>query len=106
MKKLAAIVMPHGGLASRDEQAFDWLAQFFAQAGYAVLQPNFRGSACYGKDWYAQNGFKSWQIAIGDVNAGARWMISQGADAAKMAIFGWSYGGYAALQASSVDPGL
>ncbi len=104
---LPAIVMPHGGPSSRDTLGFDWLAQFFAQAGYAVLQPNFRGSAGYGEAWYANNGFRSWEIAIGDVNAGARWLAAQGiADKARMAIFGWSYGGYAALQANVLDPGL
>lgn len=105
-KGLPAIVMPHGGPSSRDTLGFDWLAQYFAQLGYAVLQPNFRGSTGYGSDWYAQNGFKSWPVAIGDVNAGARWLIAQGANPAQMAIFGWSYGGYAALQASIVDPAL
>ncbi|GGI68404.1 peptidase S9 [Polymorphobacter multimanifer] len=104
---LPAIVMPHGGPASRDALGFDWLAQFFAQAGYAVLQPNFRGSSGYGEAWYATNGFKSWEIAIGDVNAGARWLLGQGiADKNRMAIFGWSYGGYAALQANVLDPTL
>ena len=102
-----AIVMPHGGPASRDTLGYDWLAQYFAQLGYVVLQPNFRGSAGYGEAWYAANGFKSWPLAIGDVNAGAKWLVSQGlADPQKLAIFGWSYGGYAALQANVVEPGL
>jgi dipeptidyl aminopeptidase/acylaminoacyl peptidase len=106
-KNLPAIVMPHGGPASRDEWGFDWLAQFFAQRGYAVLQPQFRGSAGYGDAWYAENGFKSWKTAIGDITDGARWMTRQGiADPARLAIVGWSYGGYAALQAQVVDPKL
>lgn len=58
-KGLPAIVMPHGGPGARDEWGFDWLAQFFAARGYAVLQPNFRGSTGYGNAWYQQNGFKS-----------------------------------------------
>lgn len=102
-----AIIMPHGGPAYRDALGFDWLAQYWAQLGYVVLQPNFRGSAGYGAQWFAQNGFKSWPVAIGDVNAGARWLAAQGtADARRIAIFGWSYGGYAALQGAIVDPGL
>ena len=106
-KNLPTLVMPHGGPASRDEWGFDWIAQYFASLGYAVLQPNFRGSAGYGDDWYVDNGFKSWRVAIGDVNDAAKWMISQGiADKSKMAIFGWSYGGYAALQTSVLDPDL
>lgn len=106
-KNLPTILMPHGGPAARDTWGFDWIAQYFAQLGYAVLQPNFRGSAGYGEDWYEGNGFKSWRTAIGDVNDGARWLTAQGiADPTRLAIFGWSYGGYAALQASATEPGL
>ena len=103
---LPGIVMPHGGPSARDTAGFDWLPQFFAAQGYAVLQPNFRGSAGYGDAFFARNGFKSWELAIGDVNDGGRWLISQGVDPKKLAIFGWSYGGYAALQANVVDPHL
>ncbi|MEI9851159.1 MAG: alpha/beta fold hydrolase [Sphingomonas sp.] len=99
--------MPHGGPGARDEWGFDWLAQFFAARGYAVLQPNFRGSAGYGEDWFLENGFKSWRTAIGDVNDGGRWLVGQGIAApAKLAIVGWSYGGYAALQSAVLDPEL
>jgi dipeptidyl aminopeptidase/acylaminoacyl peptidase len=106
-KNLPGIVMPHGGPGSRDVWGFDWLAQYFAMQGFAVLQPNFRGSAGYGDEWYQKNGFQSWRLAIGDVNDGARWLIKEGiADPGKMAIFGWSYGGYAALQAAAVEPDL
>ena len=106
-RNLPAIVMPHGGPGDRDEWGFDWLAQFFAARGYAVLQPNFRGSAGYGSAWFQQNGFKSWKIAIGDVNDGGRWLVRQGIAAPdKLAIVGWSYGGYAALQSAVLDPDL
>jgi acetyl esterase/lipase len=106
-KGLPAIVIPHGGPSARDEWGFDWLAQFFASRGYAVLQPNYRGSAGYGDAWYEKNGFQSWRSAIGDVNDAGRWLIAQGiADPSKLAIFGWSYGGYAALQANVLDPKL
>ncbi|MFL6858738.1 MAG: alpha/beta hydrolase family protein, partial [Allosphingosinicella sp.] len=104
---LPAIVMPHGGPEARDEWGFDWLAQYFANRGYAVLQPNFRGSSGYGDAWYQKNGFQSWRTSIGDVNDAGRWLVSQGiADPRKLAIFGWSYGGYAALQANVLDPDL
>jgi|GEM_PF-162004 len=106
-KNLPAIVLPHGGPASRDEWGFDWLPQFFAASGYAVIQPNYRGSAGYGEKWFKRNGFKDWQAAIGDVNDAAGWLAAQGiADKGRIAIFGWSYGGYAALQANVLDPGL
>ncbi len=106
-KNLPAIVMPHGGPESRYEWGFDWIAQFFAQRGFVVLQPNFRGSAGYGDDWFLNNGFQSWKVSVGDVCDGARWLIAQGmADPGKLAIFGWSYGGYAALQANVLDANL
>ena len=104
---LPAIIMPHGGPSARDQWGFDWLAQYFAQLGYAVLQANYRGSSGYGEAWYANNGFKSWETAIADINDGARWLVAQGiADPKRLAIFGWSYGGYAALQANVLDPSL
>ena len=106
-KNLPAIVLPHGGPSARDEWGFDWLAQFFAARGFAVLQPNFRGSSGYGDAWFEKNGFKSWPIAIGDVSDGGRWLVHEGiADPAKLAIVGWSYGGYAALQSAAVNPEL
>ncbi len=104
---LPAIVMPHGGPAARDQLGFDYLAQYFAQLGYVVLKPNFRGSTGYGAAWYQDNGFRSWRTAIADINAGARWLVAQGiADPARLAILGWSYGGYAALQANVAQPDL
>lgn len=106
-KGLPAIVMPHGGPGSRDEWGFDWLSQYFAARGYVVLQPNYRGSAGYGAKWYQKNGFQSWRTAIGDVNDAGRWLIKEGIAApGKLGIVGWSYGGYAALQSSVLDPDL
>lgn len=106
-KALPAIIMPHGGPSARDEWGFDWLAQFFANRGYAVLQPNYRGSSGYGDNWYRNNGFKSWKVAVGDINDSGRWLVSQGiADPQRLAVFGWSYGGYAALQSAVLDPDL
>ena len=104
---LPAVVLPHGGPSARDEWGFDWLAQFLAHHGFAVLQPNYRGSAGFGDAWLQQNGFKSWRTSIGDVTAAGKWLAAQGiADPDRMAIVGWSYGGYAALQAGVVEPGL
>ncbi len=102
---LPAIVLPHGGPSARDEWGFDWLSQFYANRGYAVLQPNFRGSTGYGDAWFQQNGFHSWRIAIGDILAAGHWLVRQGiADPSKLGIVGWSYGGYAALQSAVVEP--
>lgn len=106
-KNVPAIVMPHGGPSARDEWGFDWLSQFFASRGYAVLQPNYRGSSGYGERWFQGNGFRSWKLAMGDVNDAGRWMVAQGITSPdKLAIVGWSYGGYAALQSSMLDPDL
>ena len=106
-RNLPAIVMPHGGPGARDEWGFDWFAQYYAAQGYAVLQPNFRGSTGYGDGWFQGNGYKAWRTAMADITAGGRWLISEGtADPARLGIVGWSYGGYAALQSAVTDPAL
>ena len=106
-KNLPAVVLPHGGPSSRDEWGFDWLAQFLAARGYAVIQPNYRGSSGYGESWMVENGFKSWRTSIGDISSSAKWLAAQGlADPKRIAILGWSYGGYAALQGAATDPSL
>jgi dipeptidyl aminopeptidase/acylaminoacyl peptidase len=106
LKGLPAIVLPHGGPSARDEWGFDWLAQFLAHQGFAVLQPNYRGSAGFGDAWLVQNGFRSWRTSIGDITSAGKWLVAQGADAERLSIVGWSYGGYAALQSGVGEPGL
>jgi len=104
-KNLPAIVLPHGGPSSRDNWGFDWLAQFLAARGYAVIQPNYRGSAGYGDDYLGENAFKDWRKAMSDIGDGSSYLVDKGiADPAKLAIVGWSYGGYAALQSATLDP--
>lgn len=106
-KNLPAVVLPHGGPSARDEWGFDWLAQFLAARGYAVLQPQYRGSAGFGDAWLNENGYRNWRTSIGDITSSARWLSSQGiADPGKLAIVGWSYGGYAALQSAATEPSL
>ena len=100
-----SIVLPHGGPSSRDEWGFDWLAQFLAARGYVVIQPNYRGSSGYGEKFLGDNAFRGWKTAIGDISAAADYLVAQGiADQQRMAIVGWSYGGYAALQSAVVSP--
>ena len=106
-RNLPAIVLPHGGPQARDEWGFDWLPQYLAHLGYAVLQANYRGSDGYGQQWLQQNGFRGWRTSIGDITAGGRWLAAQGiADPQRLAILGWSYGGYAALQSGVTEPNL
>ena len=106
-KGLPAVVLPHGGPSSRDEWGFDWLSQFLAARGYAVIQPQYRGSAGFGDSWLADNGFKGWRTSVGDITAAARYLTAEGIAApGRVAIVGWSYGGYAALQAAATDPSV
>jgi dipeptidyl aminopeptidase/acylaminoacyl peptidase len=106
-KGLPAVVLPHGGPSARDYWGFDWLPQFLAARGYAVLQPEYRGSAGFGDAWLDENGFKNWRTSIGDISDSTKWLAAQGiADPKRTAILGWSYGGYAALQSAATEPNL
>ena len=97
-KNLPLIIMPHGGPISRDRWGYDFLVQFLASRGYAVLQMNFRGSGGYGEDWYFA-AHQDWGgLTYNDVVDGARWAIDQKiADPNRLCIVGWSFGGYVAL---------
>jgi dipeptidyl aminopeptidase/acylaminoacyl peptidase len=106
-KNLPLIVMPHGGPTARDSWGFDWLVQYYVAQGYAVVQPNYRGSSGYGKSFSPKTAIENWRTAISDINDSARALAAEGvADPKRTAIVGWSYGGYSALQASAVEPGL
>ncbi len=104
---LPLIVMPHGGPWLRDTWHFEPEAQFFANRGYAVLQMNFRGSTGYGLVFY-EAGNKQWGRKMqDDITDGVQWAIHQGvADRKRIAIFGASYGGYAALMGLISTPEL
>lgn len=94
------VVMPHGGPWARDDLRFDLWAQFLANRGYMVLQPQYRGSQGWGQNlWRA--GDKEWGGKMqDDKDDGARWLVEQGLAAEdRIAIFGYSYGGYAAMAA-------
>ena len=100
-----AVVLPHGGPSARDEWGFDWLAQFLAARGYVVIQPNFRGSAGYGADFEGDNAFRDWRKAMSDIDDAAAYLVKlRIADPSKLAIVGWSYGGYAALESAVLHP--
>ena len=106
-KTLPLVVMPHGGPESYDAVGFDWLAQFLANEGYAVLQPNFRGSSGFGQK-FAAAGYGEWGRKMqDDITDGANALVKMGwADPARICIVGWSYGGYAALAGGAVTPDL
>lgn len=102
---LPAVILPHGGPTARDEWGFDWIAQFLAARGYAVLQANYRGSGGYGEDWVGDGGFKDWKRAMADLSDGATHLVDSGiADPKRMCMVGWSYGGYASLLSVAVEP--
>ncbi len=104
-KSLPLIVLPHGGPGARDYIDFDAETQAFASRGYAVLQPNFRGSTGYGLD-FLRAGDGEWGRKMQtDLSDGIQYLAKQGLiDAKRVAIYGASYGGYAALAGATLDP--
>ncbi|WP_340065691.1 S9 family peptidase [Ascidiimonas aurantiaca] len=91
------MVIPHGGPDAVVLDDFNWMGQFFADNGYVVFQPNFRGSIGYGRDFYAGNRNAFGQTDLEDIMAGVNKLIElKIADADRMIIGGWSYGGYMA----------
>ena len=104
-KNLPAVIVPHGGPWYRDSWGYNAFAQFLANRGYAVLQPNFRGSTGYGKK-FIDAGNKQWGDKMqDDVTWGAKYLIAQGiADPKRVGIMGGSYGGYATLAGVAFTP--
>jgi acetyl esterase/lipase len=104
---LPAVIFPHGGPEARDAMEFDWWAQFMATRGYAVLQPNYRGSAGYGAAWVRQ-GDGEWAGKVQyDVQDGVKKLIDDGiVDPKRICIVGASYGGYMALAGATFSPDL
>ncbi|WP_243324149.1 alpha/beta fold hydrolase [Geothrix sp. SG200] len=106
-KGLPLVVVPHGGPWARDSWGYNSLAQFLANRGYAVLQPNFRGSTGYGKA-FLNAGNKQWgDLMQDDLTWGVKHLVAQGiADPKRVGILGGSYGGYATLAGVAFTPDL
>ena len=106
-KNLPVVIFPHGGPWARDTWGYDTFAQFWANRGYAVLQPNFRGSTGYGKK-FIDAGNKQWGDKMqDDITWGVKYLVAQGiADPKRVGIMGGSYGGYATLAGVTFTPDL
>ncbi len=102
---LPLLVVPHGGPWARDVWGYNPFAQFFANRGYAVLEPNFRGSVGYGKK-FLDAGNKQWGDKMqDDITWGVKHLVAQGTvDPGRVGIFGGSYGGYATLAGVAFTP--
>lgn len=106
-KNLPLIVVPHGGPWGRDGWGYSSMAQFLANRGYAVLQPNFRASTGYGKK-FLDAGNNQWGDKMqDDITWGVKYLVGQGiADPKRVGIMGGSYGGYATLAGVTYTPDL
>jgi dipeptidyl aminopeptidase/acylaminoacyl peptidase len=104
-RDLPAVVLVHGGPVRPRPLGVGPEVQLLASRGYAVLQPQFRGSAGFGRSFQLA-GYREWGRAMqDDVTAAAQWLAAQGiADPRRICIYGGSYGGYAALMGSSRRP--
>ena len=104
-QNLPAIIMPHGGPWARDTWGYHSWAQFLANRGYVVLQPNFRGSTGFGKA-FLNAGNNEWgQLMQDDLTAGVEFLVDKGyADPDYVGIMGGSYGGYATLAGLTFTP--
>lgn len=106
-KNLPTLMLPHGGPWGRDQWGYNALAQFFANRGYAVLQPNFRGSTGYGRKFLDAGNLQWGRKMQDDVTWGVKYLIAQGiADPKRVGVIGGSYGGYATLAGVAFTPDL
>jgi len=105
-KGLPLIILPHGGpYGIRDKLQFDEEVQFLANRGYAVLQPNYRGSGGYGEAFSDLGEGQIGRQMQDDLDDAMDWAVAQGlADAKRVCVVGSSYGGYAALWAVTRNP--
>ena len=104
-KSLPLVVWPHGGPWARDAYGYHAFAQFLANRGYAVLQPNFRGSTGYGKKFLNAGNGEWGRKMQDDLTWGVKTLESDGtADPKRIGIGGGSYGGYATLAGVAFTP--
>lgn len=106
-KNLPTMITPHGGPWGRDVWGYNTWAQFWANRGYAVLQPNFRASTGYGKKFLDAGNLEWGRKMQDDITWGVKYLIAQGiADPKRIGIMGGSYGGYATLAGVTFTPDL
>ena len=106
-KNLPLVVFPHGGPWARDSYGYDTFAQFLSNRGYAVLQPNFRGSTGYGKKFLNAGNGEWGRKMQDDLTWGVKALVADGTvDAKRAGIAGGSYGGYATLAGVAFTPDL
>jgi len=106
-ERLPLLVIPHGGPWARDQWGYNSQAQFFANRGYAVFMPNFRGSTGYGKKFLNAGNGEWGRKMQDDITWGVKHLIEEGiADPARVGILGGSYGGYATLAGVAFTPNL
>jgi dipeptidyl aminopeptidase/acylaminoacyl peptidase len=104
-KNLPLIVNPHGGPQSRTFWEYNAYAQFWANRGYAVLQPNFRGSTGFGKRFVDAGNMQWGEKMQDDLTWGVKHLVAQGiVDGKRVGIIGGSYGGYATLAGVAFTP--
>jgi dipeptidyl aminopeptidase/acylaminoacyl peptidase len=104
-KGLPMLLIPHGGPWARDNWGYNPMAQFFANRGYAVLMPNFRGSTGYGKKFLNAGNGEWGRKMQDDLTWGVKYLIAEGiADPKRVGILGGSYGGYATLAGVAFTP--
>ncbi len=103
-KALPLILLPHGGPQARDSEQWDWINQYLAWRGYAVIQPNYRGSTGFGTK-FLKAGEREWGLKMqDDLNDAVDSLAAQGiADPKRVCVLGGAYGGYAAMRAAQRD---
>ncbi len=106
-RNVPAIVIVHDGPGERVDWGWDPVVQYLASRGFAVLQPNYRGSTGYGRE-HERMGYGQWGLAMqNDLDDGVSWLVDEGiANPTRVGIYGVGYGGYAALLAAAKSPNL